>query len=681
MAADPRDSSSTSTRDEAFLSYSHQEPDRDWARWLHRALETWRTPRALVREKGAPARLAPVFRDEEELAASADLSGEIDAALLASRFLVVVCSPRAAASRWVNEEVVRFQRLGRADRVLALWIEGDAAAAFPPALRRLRPATRDARGVEEADPLAADVRPPAQPRGRRDRGRAARRRTALLRLLAPMLGCSFDDLRRREQARRRRRLWLAGVAAAAVMAAIALPVTLAVRAGQETQAARDDVRLLAVARRVHDLRERARTLFPRDAASVEAVGPLLEEASREYARLDEHRRALAGLASRALAPAGEPPRFAREEDRASWQALSDLAADAEALGDPQRGLAQAVARRFQRPPTPDAAALWRATADDVADRVRSPAYGGLTLAPQFGLHPLGKDPDSGLHEFAHLYSGSLPRRGPDGRLVLAEDAALVFVLLPGGLFWQGAATQGARNLDPDAEGREGPVHLVRLSPFFLSKYECTQAQWERLADGARPSWFTPGTPGVAGVSGRSPVERVSWEDAVGTPGWLTGYGLTLPTEARWEYGCRAPLTGAGQPLDTCDPWWCGPDDEELAQAEVVLVDDGTITQPVGSRRPNRFGLYDMLGNVSEWCLEFLEDGYYQDLAGEPLPPLDPPGPRDRAGREVSARVLRGGNYTTVASRARASKRDVKWDAARRGATVGLRPTRDLAPAP
>lgn len=175
----------------AFVSYRHTDPDRRWAKWLHAQLEAYRVPGRLV-ASGAPERIGRIFRDEEELPASSDLSQRIDEALSSARFLIVVCSPRTPASQWVDEEVRRFQALGGADRVLALLIEGDPAQSFPPALR-------------DREPLAADVRPAA------GESRRVVRKTALLKLLAGMLGVPYDDLRRRDEERARRRLaWLAG---------------------------------------------------------------------------------------------------------------------------------------------------------------------------------------------------------------------------------------------------------------------------------------------------------------------------------------------------------------------------------------------------------------------------------------------------------------------------------------
>jgi hypothetical protein len=192
----------------AFVSYCHAPIDRKWAAWLHRALETYRVPDPLVRT-GKPRRLGRVFRDEEELGASSDLSERIDAALKRARVLVVVCSPRTPASKWVDKEIRRFQELGSSSRVLALLIEGEPAIAFPPALR---------------EPLAADVRPQAGQR------RRALRRTALLKLAAELLEVPYDALRQRDDERARRRL--VALATGSIAAAVAF-LALAIFAVQQ----------------------------------------------------------------------------------------------------------------------------------------------------------------------------------------------------------------------------------------------------------------------------------------------------------------------------------------------------------------------------------------------------------------------------------------------------------------
>lgn len=198
----------------AFISYSHL--DRSWARWLHERLERYRLPRRLIGRPHwsgtTPRRLAPIFRDRDELPSSADLGGVIQQALHQSRYLIVVCSPNAAQSRWVNEEIETFKRLGREDRVLCLKIEGASSAAdcFPPALRERYDADGRPTG-QLAEPLAADA-------NRHADGRDG----AALKLIAGMLGVGYDDLRQREHRRRWRNRALVATAAAALLGVITL---------------------------------------------------------------------------------------------------------------------------------------------------------------------------------------------------------------------------------------------------------------------------------------------------------------------------------------------------------------------------------------------------------------------------------------------------------------------------
>lgn len=205
----PAEASAGKSRYDAFISYRHVEPDRQWAKWLHTALETYRVPRKLMKQKGVPRRIERVFRDEEELPASDNLSSEIESALSQSRCLIVVCSPRTPQSLWVNKEVERFRQMGRHESILALLIEGEPAEAFPPALREIRHTVVDRDGstyerVEEVEPLAADVRVT------RHESLGYLRRMAKLRVMAALLGVKFDDLRQREQERRTRRVAIVG---------------------------------------------------------------------------------------------------------------------------------------------------------------------------------------------------------------------------------------------------------------------------------------------------------------------------------------------------------------------------------------------------------------------------------------------------------------------------------------
>ncbi len=210
----------------AFISYSHR--DAAWADWLHRALETYRVPSRLVGTTTAhgtiPRRLSPVFRDRDELSSAPELGTKINAALGQSENLIVICSPASASSRWVNEEVLAYKRMGRAGRIFCLIVEGEpdatdlpgreAEECFCPALRFATDADGRA-ATEHTEPIAADARP----------GKDGKP-NAKLKLIAGMLDVGFDALARREAHRRRRRL-LAVTAASLLGMAIATVLAIA----------------------------------------------------------------------------------------------------------------------------------------------------------------------------------------------------------------------------------------------------------------------------------------------------------------------------------------------------------------------------------------------------------------------------------------------------------------------
>ena len=223
----------------AFLSYSHA--DSADADWLHQAIERFVMPKALVGRVTAngavPKKLTPIFRDRHELAASSDLGGKIRAALKQSRFLIVLCSPAAAGSRWVNEEILTFKKLHGERRILAAIVGGEPWASeiagregeecFPPALREKFDRKGQATG-KRAEPIAADLR---ADRDGREGGK--------LKLVAGMLGLGLDDLVRREQQRRQKRL---KYVAAAALAGMTVTSGLAVFAFDKRDEARDQRR-------------------------------------------------------------------------------------------------------------------------------------------------------------------------------------------------------------------------------------------------------------------------------------------------------------------------------------------------------------------------------------------------------------------------------------------------------
>jgi tetratricopeptide (TPR) repeat protein len=227
------------TRYYAFLSYSHK--DKELAEWLHRELEKFRVPKAIAGKLTAngvvPRRLTPIFRDQHDLSAGDDLAVEIEAALAASQFLVVLCSPTASKSRWTNLEIESFKRTRPEGCVLAAVAAGEPFASdlpgredeecFPPALR-YKYDRRGHRTAKRAEPLAADFREGGDGR-----------RVAFLKLVAGMLGVGLDELVQRETTRRQRRLALL---AAASLGGMAITSTLAVTAMQARDAAREQRR-------------------------------------------------------------------------------------------------------------------------------------------------------------------------------------------------------------------------------------------------------------------------------------------------------------------------------------------------------------------------------------------------------------------------------------------------------
>ncbi len=212
----------------AYISYQHA--DAKVARWLHRAIEGYRVPHKRLgsAQTQLRSRLRPVFIDRDELSSSPDLGETLRKALDESDFLIVVCSPLAAASRWVNQEIQVFKDQGKASKILCLVVAGEPLASqrgfstslecFPPAL--LGTAVEGQSTAEPtAEPLAADLRPGGDSR-----------HNAKLKIIAALLGVRFDDLRHRDHARQRRRLaaiGLAGAVGCVVFASLAIAALLA----------------------------------------------------------------------------------------------------------------------------------------------------------------------------------------------------------------------------------------------------------------------------------------------------------------------------------------------------------------------------------------------------------------------------------------------------------------------
>jgi len=203
----------------AFISYCHR--DERLAAWLHRALESYRVPRKLVGTKTivgeVSARIRPVFRDRDDLSSASDLGDTVKQALSGSENMIVVCSPAAVASHWVNEEIKYFASLGRKDRIFCVIVDGEptgidtVSTCFPAALAEI--------GLQE--PLAADVRKWADGK-----------RLSRLKLVSGMLGLPLDQLRRRDL-QKRQKIWaLAAVASVALAAVLIIAITARMAAQQ-----------------------------------------------------------------------------------------------------------------------------------------------------------------------------------------------------------------------------------------------------------------------------------------------------------------------------------------------------------------------------------------------------------------------------------------------------------------
>jgi formylglycine-generating enzyme required for sulfatase activity len=236
-------------------------------------------------------------------------------------------------------------------------------------------------------------------------------------------------------------------------------------------------------------------------------------------------------------------------------------------------------------------------------------------------------------------------RSKQDEKVIKNSIGMRLVLVPAGEF-----LMGSPNSDKDAETDENPPHRVLITrPFYLGATEVTQDQY-RAVTGANPSYFRG--------SDDLPVENVSWDEAVafcnrlsereglkpyyesGTWGPSGGDGYRLPTEAEWEYACRA---GSRARFNF------GDNEANLGEYAWFERNSYGKTHPVGHKRPNAFGLYDMHGNVWEWCWDGYEKTYYANSPG-----ADPPGPS-----QAAHRVIRGGSWSRYQLLCRSARRNWK----------------------
>jgi formylglycine-generating enzyme required for sulfatase activity len=219
-----------------------------------------------------------------------------------------------------------------------------------------------------------------------------------------------------------------------------------------------------------------------------------------------------------------------------------------------------------------------------------------------------------------------------------NSIGMEFVLIPAGTFLMGTPTEqvdaiaGGDQADRDWIENETPQHQVEISqPFYLGRYQVTQVQWESMM-GNNPSTFESYS--------QCPVENVFWDDVQVFMQKLSeqeGRQYRLPTEAEWEYACRAGSSTV---------YYFGNDVAQLSEYAWYEANSDGQTHPVGQKLPNAWGLYDMHGNVWEWVLDWYDEYYYRTSLH-----TDPQGPEPG-----SFRVIRGGSWGSAAQNARSANR-------------------------
>lgn len=245
--------------------------------------------------------------------------------------------------------------------------------------------------------------------------------------------------------------------------------------------------------------------------------------------------------------------------------------------------------------------------------------------------------EQGYLEYAH---------GPTG---------ILMVLLPGGTFLMGSPDDECGH-----EADEAPVHEVALSPFLISKYEVTQAQWERVM-GTNPSVFPSGRGSSEGAdAGDFPVDSVSFDDAIL---FTRRTGLSLPTEAQWEFACRGGTRTTfafGSEVSTDQVNFAPLGDDPCQGSGAARLE----TVPVDSFAPNAYGLFQMHGNVAEWCADRYDPEFYA------RPEARGPDPICLSGSGTPGLVVRGGSWGNPSHLSRSASRVQATVAP--GSTVGLR---------
>jgi formylglycine-generating enzyme required for sulfatase activity len=372
-------------------------------------------------------------------------------------------------------------------------------------------------------------------------------------------------------------------------------------------------------------------------ARLELHQATLSQFHAEPAIRDDHRPRVSDIAI----ARGQPFDFGDAADEGTVRYLVE---GIQSLAAPGGQIEQVKQWRERSPSPSDIQEKWEAMLTDLTQA----GFPATDFVVPY-LFPLGKNPLSNLWECVDLRLGLRPpANATDGQEVSAEYGP-VFVLLKGGTFEMGSP--------PEEEGRKSSetLHSVSVAPFFISKYEVTLEQWRQFM-------------GIT-LIGRTGAMWPAAANYIQATDYCNRMSYRLPSEAQWEYACRAgttgPFSGTGK-LD--DMGW-------------YVENSDKRPHRIGLKQPNQFGLYDMHGNMLEWCFDRFEDNFYSTAAATEFDPVNSPADFsiEQEHRKAEDCVLRGGPYDGPAKYCRSADRFHNLqDVA--SANFGLRPVIRL-PAP